>query len=83
MEWGGSVFLYGCWDINNLTASDVSKKMVIVHQKFKWKGRSTINFVKEDATKLSFASNMYDGVIFGFNGLMQIPASRKQKKSNE
>jgi SAM-dependent methyltransferase len=66
---------------HNLTASDVSKKMVIRASKIQMERRSTINFIKEDATKLSFPSNVYDGVIFGFNGLMQIPHRENRKKA--
>ena len=35
--------------------------------------RSEIKFSRENAINLSFASDLFEGVIFGFNGLMQIP----------
>ena len=34
-----------------------------------------VPFRREDARALSFADGLFDGVIFGFNGLMQIPGA--------
>jgi ubiquinone/menaquinone biosynthesis C-methylase UbiE len=37
-----------------------------------------------DATELEFEDNVFDGAIFGFNGLMQIPqASRRERALSE
>ena len=72
---GAGRISFGLWKRGycNLTATDFSKAMVkrsrILNQKFK----TEISFQVEDATGLSFGDNSFDGAIFGFNGLMQIP----------
>lgn len=72
---GAGRISFGLWKkgYSNLTATDFSKAMVkrsrILNQKFK----TEISFQVEDATDLSFGDNSFDGAIFGFNGLMQIP----------
>ena len=59
-------------------ASDFSKPMIkrarILNRKFK----TEITFQVEDATALSFSNDSFDGAIFGFNGLMQIPGRKKR-----
>ena len=68
----------------NLTATDFAKPMIeraIANQKSRGSG---IRFTVEDATMLSFPGNSFDGLIFGFNGLMQIPGrSNRQKAMSE
>ena len=72
---GAGRISFGLWKkgYSNLTSTDFSKAMVkrsrILNQKFK----TEISFQVEDATDLSFGDNSFDGAIFGFNGLMQIP----------
>ena len=65
----------------NLTASDVSSKMVRRALSIQKERSSEINFLQSDATQLSFDNNSFDGVIFGFNGLMQIPHRENRKKA--
>jgi len=65
----------------NLTASDVSSKMVRRALSIQKERSSEINFLQSDATQLSFDNNSFDGVIFGFNGLMQIPHRANRKKA--
>jgi SAM-dependent methyltransferase len=65
----------------NLTASDVSIKMVRRALNIQKERKSEINFLQSDATQLSFDNNSFDGVIFGFNGLMQIPHRENRKKA--
>ena len=65
----------------NLTASDVSSKMVKRALSIQKERSSEINFLQSDATQLSFDNNSFDGVIFGFNGLMQIPHRANRKKA--
>jgi len=40
-----------------------------------------VDFGLQDATDLDFADNVFDGAIFGFNGLMQIPGSASRRKA--
>lgn len=63
-----------------ITASDFSKKMILHARKLSRSLKSKINFHRQDATKLSYKDESFDGVIFGFNGLMQIPG--KQNREN-
>lgn len=65
----------------NLTATDFSKPMIeraILNQEDKGSG---IRFVVEDATRLSFPDNSFDGLIFGFNGLMQVPGRENRQRA--
>ncbi len=65
----------------NLTATDFSKPMIeraILNQKERGSG---IRFVVEDATCLTFSDKSFDGLIFGFNGLMQIPGRENRRKA--
>ena len=50
------------------------KRARILNQNFKTK----ITFEVEDATALSFNDDSFDGIIFGFNGLMQIPGRQNR-----
>ena len=40
-----------------------------------------IPFHVADARKLKFENEVFDGAIFGFNGLMQIPAAADREKA--
>ncbi|MCH8474199.1 MAG: class I SAM-dependent methyltransferase [Opitutales bacterium] len=40
-----------------------------------------VSFRVEDAGKLSFEENLFDGVIFAFNGLMQIPGKAERSQA--
>lgn len=62
----------------DLTAIDFSKKMIASAQLIQAKRNSRITFEVEDATSLSFSDQSFSGVIFGFNGLMQIPGRSKR-----
>jgi ubiquinone/menaquinone biosynthesis C-methylase UbiE len=41
----------------------------------------SVAFQQGDATQLKFEDNLFDGAIFGFNGLMQIPGSAARQKA--
>lgn len=41
----------------------------------------SVYFRQGDATNLSFEDNLFDGAIFGFNGLMQIPGRASRRKA--
>lgn len=59
----------------NLTAVDYSKNMVRQASCICESIGSGVKFLQGDARKLSFAGGEFGGVIFGFNGLMQIPGN--------
>jgi ubiquinone/menaquinone biosynthesis C-methylase UbiE len=65
----------------NLTATDFSKPMVERAMMNQDERGSGVRFAVEDATSLSFPGNSFDGLIFGFNGLMQIPGRVNRQKA--
>lgn len=64
----------------NVLASDMSKEMVARARYLVKMLEYSIPFRVCDATALEFEAEVFDGAIFGFNGLMQIPvrAGREQ-----
>lgn len=58
----------------NLLASDLSKEMVARARHLAKMLEYAIPFRVCDATALEFEAEVFDGAIFGFNGLMQIPS---------
>lgn len=65
---------------DKILASDYSRPMVNRARELATTLEYRIPFRVCDATQLEFEENVFDGVIFGFNGLMQIPkaANREQ-----
>ena len=53
------------------------KRALNLNKKFK----TQISFKVEDATSLSFDNESFEGAIFGFNGLMQIPGRNNRLKA--
>ena len=66
---------------HRLTASDFSKKMVQGAKVLSQKLKQEVEFQKQDATDLGYSSSSFDGVIFGFNGMMQIPGLPNRRKA--
>ncbi len=64
----------------NILATDYSRPMINRAREMANVLEYRIPFRVCDATKLEFEDNVFDGAIFGFNGLMQIPkaANREQ-----
>jgi len=62
-----------------LLATDFSRLMVKEARRIAHILGYRILFRVADATQLPFADEMYDGVIFGFNGLMQIPGRENRR----
>ncbi|MGB0370878.1 MAG: class I SAM-dependent methyltransferase [Opitutales bacterium] len=68
----------------HVLATDLAKAMVKEARRISAALEYSIPFKVENATKLSFEDNLFDGAIFGFNGMMQIPgADNRQKAMNE
>ena len=65
----------------NLTAIDFSKEMINRALETQKERASGVRFAVQDATRLSFPDQIFDGVIFGFNGLMQIPGRENRKRA--
>ena len=66
-----------------ITATDFSKKMIIRAKELNEKYKTKIDFQKQDATALTFEECQFGAVIFGFNGLMQIPGELNRRKAME
>lgn len=65
---------------HRLLATDFSRKMVKVAKVLSQKLKLEVEFQKQDATDLAFEDASFDGVIFGFNGMMQIPGLANRRK---
>jgi len=59
---------------NKVLGIDYSREMIMRARQMAKILNYNISFQVGDATQLNFAKNDYDGAIFGFNGLMQIPS---------
>lgn len=71
---------FGLWKkgYSTLTATDFSKPMIQRARRLNNKFKTEIIFKKEDATDLNFGDESFEGAIFGFNGLMQIPGRKNR-----
>ena len=58
---------------SNITATDLSPDMIDIAKNIAQDFNSKVRFLVQDARSLDFADESFDGAIFGFNGLMQIP----------
>ena len=65
---------------DNLVCSDFSRRMVARAKELNQKFDTGIKFEKQDATNLSYAEQTFSSIIFGFNGLMQIPERKNRLK---
>ena len=65
----------------NLLGVDYAREMIIRAREITKILNYNISFQIGDATRLNFAEYDYDGVIFGFNGLMQIPGRNNRRKA--
>jgi len=80
---GAGRIAFGLWELGyrNLMATDIARPMVKEARRInKLLGAGVCTQVA-DATRLPFADAEYDGAIFGFNGLMQIPGRENRKKA--
>ena len=75
----------GLWELGYryLLGVDFSKGMIQAARRINKVLEYGVHFHTEDAKKLSFDDNVFDGVIFGFNGIMQIPGADNRQKALE
>ena len=73
---------FSMWKLGfkKIVAADFSRKMIGRAQSINKNLKTNIVFEKQDATQLSYSANTFDGLIFGFNGLMQIPKRSNRMK---
>lgn len=67
----------------NLTAIDYSCDMIGVAKAIAKEKSIAMDLRVGDATRLDFEDEGFDGVIFGFNGLMQIPSRQRRQRALE
>lgn len=72
----------GLWNLNyrNLTGIDYSADMIRNARRINKSLNCGIHFKKGNALDLRFDDNCFEGVIFGFNGMMQIPGHENRKQ---
>jgi SAM-dependent methyltransferase len=68
---------------NNLMGIDPAENMIANAEAINQAQQQGIAFEVGDATALRFEEHTFDGVIFGFNGLMQIPKRARRQKAME
>lgn len=62
----------------HILATDISRNMIKEARRIGQVLESPVCFQVADATQLPFEDALFDGAIFGFNGLMQIPHHRNR-----
>lgn len=65
----------------HLLGIELSKAMVKEARRISSVLELSVAFQQGDATRLNFEDNLFDGAIFGFNGLMQIPGRASRHKA--
>lgn len=72
---GAGRIALGLWELGfrGILGTDFSREMITSARRLAAKLDYSVPLRVADATKLPFEDGMFDGVIFGFNGLMQIP----------
>tara|TARA_R110002167_G_scaffold29677_3_gene98945 strand:- start:125 stop:889 length:765 start_codon:yes stop_codon:yes gene_type:complete len=78
---GAGRIALGLWELGyrKIIGTDFSRAMVSAARQLSRKLEYAVPFRVADATKLPFEPDMFDGVIFGFNGLMQIPSRERRR----
>ncbi len=73
----------GLWELGyrRVLGTDFSRAMVSKARELVGKLEYAVPFRVADARRLPFEDGMYDGVIFGFNGLMQIPGRAQRRQA--
>ncbi len=73
----------GLWELGyvEVLGADLAPAMVARAKEIAKRLGCPWRFEPQDATRLSYADESFDGVIFAFNGLMQIPGSANRQKA--
>ena len=71
----------GLWELGYrcVLGTDYSREMIQAGRDLARKLEYAVPFRVADATKLPFEDDLFDGAVFGFNGLMQIPGRRLRR----
>ena len=73
----------GLWKLGfgRVTGVDLAEEMVAEAGEIAAYLSADVSFSREDATALSFEDDRFDGCVFGFNGLMQIPGRENRRRA--
>jgi len=80
---GAGRITFGLWELGyrHLLGFDFSREMIVEARRMARILEYGISFRVADATRLDFEKESFDGAVFGFNGLMQIPLRAKRRKA--
>lgn len=80
---GAGRIAIGLWELGygSVLATDYSRNMIKGARALAERLEYRIPFRVCDATQLEFEDGVFDGAIFGFNGLMQIPKSAQRTRA--
>lgn len=80
---GAGRIAMGLWELGyrHLLATDFSRELILEARRMAKILNYGIHWKVEDATRLSFEDDLFDGAIFGFNGLMQIPGREHRRRA--
>lgn len=80
---GAGRIAIGLWEIGfrHLIGIDLSRAMIKEARRINQVLEYGIAFHQGDATGLVFDNDQFDGAIFGFNGLMQIPGRQRRQQA--
>lgn len=78
---GAGRIALGLWQAGyrNIEGIDLAERMVVEAEAFASAIGAAIRFRQGDATQLDYPDCHFDGAIFGFNGLMQIPGRERRR----
>ena len=66
---------------SSIVATDFSENMIEVAKAIARDFGDNVDYQVQDATDITFAGGSFDGAIFGFNGLMQIPKRSMRRRA--
>lgn len=80
---GAGRIAFGLWELGyrHLLGFDFSREMIVEARRMARILEYGISFRVADATRLEFEKESFDGAIFGFNGLMQIPLRANRREA--
>lgn len=80
---GAGRIAIGLWELGykHILGIDYSKEMIREARRINQVMEYGVSFQVGDARSLKFPDNHFDGAIFGFNGLMQIPGRANRRKA--
>ena len=79
---GAGRIAFGLWDLGyrQLLGIDISRGMITEARRINKILEAGISFQIANAMKIPFDNDVFDGAIFGFNGLMQTPGRENRRK---